>query len=489
MTSSNERKTILSGLLWKFSERISGQVVSFVLSIILARILMPEDYGTVAMVQLFIIFANVFINSGLGTALIQKKDADEIDFSTMFYCSLILSAGLYAITYLTAPLVANFFKLENLVPIIRIYGLILFLNAFNSIQSAYASRHMLFKKFFYSSLSGTTLSGIIGIALAYHGFGVWALVIQAISSTFFNTIILNYTIKWRPKLLFSKDRAKKMFSFSWKILCADLIGTTFNEIRQILIGRFYAPADLAFYNRGKHFAQLIAHNVDSTISAVLFPAIANHSDNLEQVKSMTRRSISVTSYVLYFCMFMLAIIAKPLVQVVLTDKWIEAATYLQIICMAHLFGSISITNLQTLKAIGRSDEVLKLEILKKPVYLLLILISVPFGVKALVLTMPIYSLYALFVNMTPNKKILNYSKIEQIKDLAPATLLSLSMVATVYPISLVIQNPYILLFVQVFSCCALYVLLSQLFKVQSYLYCKSLILEHLLNRNKNAQAS
>lgn len=486
MTSTNERKTILSGLFWKFSERISGQFVSFVLSIILARILMPEDYGAVAMVQLFIIFANVFINSGLGTALIQKKDADELDFSTMFYCSLLLSTVLYVITYLTAPLVAYFFRLETLTPIIRIYGLILFLNAFNSIQSAYASRHMLFKKFFYSSLFGTILSGLIGIALAYHDFGVWALVVQAISSTFFSMIILNYTIKWRPKLLFSKTRAKKMLSFSWKILCADLIGTTFNEIRQILIGRFYAPADLAFYNRGKHFAQLIAHNVDSTISAVLFPAMANHSDNLEQVKSMTRRSISVTSYVLYFCMFLLAIIADPLIKILLTDKWIEAASYLQIICVAHLFGSISITNLQTLKAIGRSDEILKLEILKKPVYLLLILLAIPFGVKAIVLTMPIYSLYALFVNMTPNKKILNYSKLEQIKDLAPATLLSLTMFAIVFPISLVIKNPYFLLTTQLFACTALYIILSQLFKVQSYLYCKSLIFEHIFNRNKHA---
>ncbi len=486
MTSTNERKTILSGLFWKFSERISGQFVSFVLSIILARILMPEDYGAVAMVQLFIIFANVFINSGLGTALIQKKDADELDFSTMFYCSLLLSTVLYVITYLTAPLVACFFRLETLTPIIRIYGLILFLNAFNSIQSAYASRHMLFKKFFYSSLFGTILSGLIGISLAYHGFGVWALVVQAISSTFFSMIILNYTIKWRPKLLFSKTRAEKMLSFSWKILCADLIGTTFNEIRQILIGRFYAPADLAFYNRGKHFAQLIAHNVDSTISAVLFPAMANHSDNLEQVKSMTRRSISVTSYVLYFCMFLLAIIADPLIKILLTDKWIEAASYLQIICMAHLFGSISITNLQTLKAIGRSDEILKLEILKKPVYLLLILLAIPFGVKAIVLTMPIYSIYALFVNMTPNKKILNYSKLEQIKDLAPATLLSLTMVVVVFPISQVIKNPYFLLTTQLFACTALYIILSQLFKVQSYLYCKSLILEHIFNRNKHA---
>ena len=443
-----ERKKIFHGFFWKFSERISGQMVSFVISVILARLLMPEDYGAVAMVQLFITLANVFINSGLATALIQKKDADQLDFSTILYCSILFSGALYAITYFTAPLISSFFRIEQLTPIIRVYGLILFLNAFNSIQSAYASRHMLFKKFFVSALGSSLVSGGIGIFMAYHGFGVWALVFQALSSTFFNMLILNYTIQWRPKLMFSWTRAKGLLNFGWKILCADLIGTIFNELRQLIIGRFYTPADLAFFNRGKHLAQLIAQNVDSTMRSVLFPAMANHSDNAEKIKSMTRRAVSTSSYLLYFCMCTLAIVAEPLIRILLTDKWIPAAFYLQMICLSQLFGSISITNLQALKAIGRSDAVLKLEIIKKPVYLLLVIAAIPFGVKAIVITMPIYSFYALMVNMTPNRKILNYSRLEQIQDLAPAMLLSIGMAAVVYPISFLIQNPYALLIVQ-----------------------------------------
>lgn len=484
MDSSQERKKIFSGFFWKFSERISGQLISFVISVILARILMPEDYGAVAMVQLFITFANVFINSGLATALIQKKDADQLDFSTILYCSILFSGVLYAITYFAAPLVSAFFRIELLTPVIRVYGLILFLNAFNSIQSAYASRHMLFKKFFVSALGSSLLSGGIGIFMAYHGFGVWALVFQAMSSTFFNMLILNYTIQWRPKLMFSWTRAKGLLNFGWKILCADFIGTVFNELRQIIIGRFYTPADLAFYNRGKHFAQLIAHNVDSTMSAVLFPAMANHSDNPEQIKSMTRRAISTSSYLLYFCMCTLAIVAEPLIKILLTEKWIESVFYLQMICLAHLFGSISITNIQALKAIGRSDAVLKLEIIKKPVYLLLVIAAIPLGVKAIVVTMPIYSVYALFVNMTPNKKILNYSRLEQLRDLAPATLLSIGMAAVVFPLSFWISNPYVLLLTQCLTAAVFYVGMSHLLKIESYCYCKNLLLNKFKKRQE-----
>ena len=218
MDSSQERKKVFAGFFWKFSERISGQLISFVISVILARILMPEDYGAVAMVQLFITFANVFINSGLATSLIQKKDADQLDFSTILYCSILFSGILYTITYFAAPLVSAFFRIEQLTPVIRVYGLILFLNAFNSIQSAYASRHMLFKKFFVSALGSSLLSGGIGIFMAYHNFGVWALVFQAMSGTFFNMLILNYTIQWRPKLMFSWTRAKGLLNFGWKIL-------------------------------------------------------------------------------------------------------------------------------------------------------------------------------------------------------------------------------------------------------------------------------
>ena len=343
---------------------------------------------------------------------------------------------------------------------------------------------MLFKKFFVSALGSSLLSGGIGIFMAYHNFGVWALVFQAMSGTFFNMLILNYTIQWRPKLMFSWTRAKGLLNFGWKILCADFIGTVFNELRQIIIGRFYTPADLAFYNRGKHFAQLIAHNVDSTMSAVLFPAMANHSDSPEQIKSMTRRAISTSSYLLYFCMCTLAIIAEPLIKILLTEKWIESVFYLQMICLAHLFGSISITNIQALKAIGRSDAVLKLEIIKKPVYLLLVIAAIPLGVKAIVVTMPIYSVYALFVNMTPNKKILDYSRLEQLRDLAPATFLSIGMSAVVYPLAFLIANPYILLLTQCVTATVFYVGMSHLLKIESYSYCKNLLLNKFQKRKE-----
>jgi len=474
---SSEKKQIVGGIAWKMAERLTSQGVTFLVSIILARLLMPEEFGLVAMIQVFIAVANIFVSVGISSSLIQKKDADDLDFSTMFYCSLGLSVILYLVLFFTAPFIAEFYKMPKLELIVRVYSLILILYSYNSIQNAWVSRHMVFKKFFLTTSFGTIGSGIIGVILAYSGFGVWAIVAQTMSNTLINMFVMRCIVTWRPKLIFSFARAKKLMSYGLNILIASLLGTGCNQIRQLVIGRYFSAADLAFFNRGNQFPHLFLSNIDTTINTVLFPAMSNHSDDPDRVKAMTKKSIRISSYVLFFAMGSLAVCAEPLVRALLTDKWIECVPFIQLICVADMISTVSDANRQAIKALGRSDISLKLEMLKKPVFLLMVFVSANISVMAMAVCMPLYSLYAAIVNMFPNKKLMKYGHLEQVKDFIPAATLTLFMALVVYPISLLDLNEYFLLIIQITMCIVVYLGLSYLFKIESLGYIVSTLKE------------
>lgn len=475
---SSERKIVMSGLMWKFAERISSQGVSFILSVVLARILSPAEFGTIAMVHIFIVIANVFVVDGFSAALIQKKDADDVDFSTMLYCSLCMSAILYIILFFCAPYISNFYHMPELTDITRVFGLSLLLSGYNSIQNAWVSRNMVFKKNFFSTLSGTILSGSIGIIMAYKGFGVWALVAQSLLSISTNMLVMFFIIPWRPKLCFSKTRAKPLFDFGWKVLAAHLISTFCDQLRQLLVGKFYTPSDLALFNRGNHIPGLVTSNIDNTIGTVLFPALSNHSNDFDRIKSMMQKALRNSSYLLFFFLGMLIVVAKPFVYILLTEKWLGCVPYLQLICLGNIIASISRSNLQALKAMGRSDVALKLEFVKKPMLLLMIIIASRISVMAFAISVPLYALYSACINMFPNRKLLKYGIIEQLKDYLPAFSLFLAMLFVAYPISFVIANQYIVFFLQVSVCVIVYIGLSVLFKVNSFFYLRSIIIDY-----------
>lgn len=466
----SEKSKVLKGFFWKFAERISSQGVSFILSVILARLLLPEEYGIIAMLQIFIVIANVFITSGFASSLIQKKDADNIDFSTMLWCSMSMSIFLYLVIFILAPYIASFYKLPQLTSVLRVYAISLILSGYNSIQNAWISRNMIFKKNFFSSLSGTIGAGILGIIMAYNGFGVWSLVTQSLSNIFINMIVLKSIIPWRPSFVFSKDSAKRLSNYGFRILLTNLLSTICNEIRQLLIGKFYSPADLAFYNRGKQIPHLFNTNIDNTINSVLFPALSNHSDNPEEVKKLTRKTIKTSSYILFFFMGLIFVIAEPLTELLLTEKWLPSVPYMKLMCISGMISSVSTANLQAIKAIGRSDVTLKLEFYKKPVFILMLIISVNISVYAVACTMPLYSLYAAYVNMNPNKKLLNYNILEQLNDYKPAFLLLIAMLLITYPVSFLQINKYILCLLQILTCVSSYLVLSLIFKVSSLNY-------------------
>lgn len=482
-----DRNKIINSMAWKFAERLSSQGISFVISIILARLLSPSEYGVIAMMNVFIVIANVFVVGGFNTSLIQKKNADKLDYSTVYYCTLASSILMYIIIYIFAPYIAKYYSLPEMTLLIRVFSLSLIIQSYQTIQVAYMSSHMLFHKNFYSSIIGTFLSGIIGIIMAYSGFGVWSLIVQQICSIVISTIVLQFLIPWYPSFIFSWQRAKSLMSYGSKIMGSTLVNTIYKEIRQLLIGLYYTPTDLALYNRGVHLPHLVTTNIDNSIRSVLFPAMSNFSDNIERVKQMLRRAIMNTAYITYFFLTLMAVAAKPIVNILLTDKWIDCVPYMQILSISFMIQTVSVSNVQALKAIGKSGEVLKLEFYKKPVFLLVILAALPFGVKAIVMTAPLNALYALWTNMGPTEKFINYSKMEQIKDLVPGLLLAGSMAITTWPFSLLPINDYAILGLQVIIATACYILLSILFKVESFYYCKGLFRNFYLKKIKKSK--
>lgn len=470
-----QKQSVMSSFLWKLLERCGTQIVQFVLQIILARLLLPEDYGIVSIVTIFITIATVFVQTGFNTALIQKKEIDDIDYSSVFYLSLFVALILYVIMFISAPFIASFYNNELLSPVLRVLSLTLFLGAINSIQTAIVSRTMQFKKNFFSSLVAMLLSGIVGVILAYLGYGVWALVAQQLLNMLLLVIVLFFTIKWYPKLLFSFKKVKSLFSYGWKLLCSSLIDTVYSNIYDLIIGKKYTTSDLAFYNRGKQFPSLIVNNVNSSISTVLLPVMSKEQDNPIVIKEMTRKAITVSSYLMFPMMLGLAVVAKPLVSLILTDKWLECVPFLQILCFSYALWPIHTANLQAINAIGRSDIFLKLEIIKKIIGLFMIIVTVPMGLYAMAFGQIVTGVIASFINAYPNKKLLGYSYFEQIKDLLPTILIAVIMGMVVYFISYLPLNNLLILLLQCIMGIVIYILLSYIFKINSFRYIISVL--------------
>lgn len=468
MSEKGLKNQIMSGLFWKFGERIIAQGVSFVLSLILARLLLPEQYGTVSLVLVFINLANVFVSDGLGAGLIQKKDAGDIDFSTMFFCSMGISVLLYAILFFTAPMIADFYQNGELVSVIRVLSLQIPLSGLKTIQHSYVSKHMLFKKFFWSTLGGTLVSGVIGVIMAYNGFGVWALVQQYLTNSVIDIIVLFITVRWRPHFKFSSSSAKGLLGYSWKLLVASFINTFYSELRNLIIGKFYSEEDLAYNSKGSHFPSLIIGNINSSISMVLFPAMSKVNGDMRELKSLTRKSMKMTSYVIFPMMIGMLSVAEPMIRVLLTDKWLPCIPFVQLSCLYWMFQPCLTANAQALKAAGRSDVYLKLEIVKKIIGFGLVFATMFISVYALAFSNVIFALISTLVNIFPTKKIINYGYKEQILDMVPALLLSCAMGVVVWLISLVEMPVIATLVVQVLVGGAFYIAASAIFKIDSF---------------------
>lgn len=464
------KEQVIQSFVWKLMERMGTQIVSLVVSIILARLLLPSDYGVIAIITIFILIANVLVQSGFSQALVQDQSVGEIDFSSVLYLSLLVAAVLYGSLFVCSPFIAMFYKEPLLSPVIRVLSVILFFGAFNSVQIAYISRHMLFKRLFFSSSVSSLFSGVVGIVLAFLKFGVWALVAQQISSQAMICLVLWFTVKWRPQLVFSLKRVKKMFSFGWKLMVSGLLDTVFNNIQSLIIGRLYNPSIVGYYNNGQQFPGLIVTNVDTSIQSVMFPALSSHQDNKEMVKQMMRRVIMTSSFIMFPATLGLATIAQPLILLLLGAKWLPAVPFLQIACLYYSVWPLQTANLATINALGYSSIFLKIEVIKKVVGIAIIIGSIPFGMYGIAWGMVLTSFISTFINAFPNKRLVSYAYFEQWKDIAPSLVLSIIACLVSYSISFTSMPAFLLLFTQVLVGLGIYLLLAKVFKLEEYQY-------------------
>lgn len=473
--SNSSGKTIINNVIWKFGERILAQSVSLIVSIVLARLLMPEDYGSIAMVIVFITIANVFVTAGIPSALVQKKDATVEDFSTVFYFNLVFSILLYLIIFLSAPVIASFYNYPVLCPVLRVMGVRIIVAGVNSVQHAYVSRHMMFKKYFWSTLFGTLLSGVIGILFAYNGLGVWALVAQYMINTSVDTLVLFITVKWRPTKYFSWKRAVSLFRFGWKILFEGLSETITTQLKSLIIGKVYTSGDLGYYTKGQQFPSLIVTNINSSISSVLFPAIANEQDDLKRVKELLRKAVRLSSYIVFPTIVGLGLVAEPLVNIVLTPKWIECVPYLRIFCFTNAAAVGMILRHQALNGIGRSDVYMLEHILGRGLSLIVLICVFRNGVMAIAICDIITSLIMIITVAYTSKRYNQYSYREQIIDLLPILAGCFLMGIVVYSIGLIDISDYLKLFIQVATGVIIYYSYSVITKNAELYYIKGFI--------------
>lgn len=484
MSETNIEVKTITSLLWRFAERCGAQGVSFIVSIVLARVLLPEDYGTIALVTVFIAILQVFVDSGLGNALIQKKNADELDFSTVFYFNMFTCTILYLLMFFMAPYIAAFYENNSLVPVIRVLSLNLVISGLKNVQQAYVSKKMLFKRFFFATLGGTLGAAVIGIYLALSGYGIWALVIQQVFNTMVDTLILWITVKWRPKKQFSLSRLKILYKYGWKLLASALIDTVYNNLRQLLIGKLYTPTDLAFYNKGQQFPDLVITNVNSSIDSVLLPVMAVQQDNRIEIKRITQRAIRLSSYIIWPLMIGLMFTSKSVVLLILTEKWLPCVPFLMVFCFTFGFMPIHTANLNAIKAMGRSDYFLKLEIIKKIIGMFILLISINYGVMVMTYSLVLTTLTSCIINSYPNKELMNYTIFEQIKDIAPSMCLAFFMGLFIYPIQFLKLDTLVVLILQVLLGTVFYIGLSAFFKMDSFEYLIRTIKKILIIRNE-----
>lgn len=470
-------KSIVSSLFWKFLERGGTQVTQFIVSIVIARLLLPNDYGAVALLMIFISIASVFVQSGLNTALIQKKDADEMDFSSVFIYSIGLASIIYLCLFLCADWIEHFYEIKGLALLFRVLALTLFPGALNAIQVAAMSKEMQFKKQFYSSLIACFLSGSLGIFMAYGGYGAWALVAQQILSQIIGCIVLWVLVDWRPRLLFSFQRTKCLLEYGFKLLGANLIDTIYHNMESLIIGKMFTPATLAYCNKGKMFPLTLINNIDGAIQSVMLPAYSAQQDDSLALKKLLRKTVSLSTYLVFPAMTLLAAMGTPIIYLFLGHNWLESVPYLQLFCLIAMVLPLQTANLQAINALGRSDVYLKLMAYKRFFGFILLVASIfiyrsPFSVVVAALLIEIISVG---INIPFNKKILDYSFVEMMVDIFPNILNSIIIGGICFAMVYIWDNYIILLFAQLLIGLSLYIFLSFVMGNRSFIYVKSLM--------------
>ncbi len=481
MIGESIKNKVIVSFLWKSMERGGVQLTNFIIQIILARLLLPEDYGVIAIIMIFIAISNIFIQSGFGTALVQKTDLKDEDCSTVFYFNLLAAVITYLILFISAPYIASFYRMPILSKVLPLHAMVLILNSLNIVQTSLIQREMNFKKLFYVSLGGIISQGIVGITMAYSNFGVWSLVFGQLANSAIVTILLWKTVKWRPGFIFSFKRLKILFAFSSKLLASSLINTFYNNIYALAIGKKFNGTSLAYYNRGQNVPNLVIENVNGSIQGVLFPAMAAQQQDRDSVKRLLNRSIVLSSFLIFPMMFGLAAVAEPLIIILLGEKWLPSVAFMQLFAIVFSLWPLHTANLQALTALGKSGMFLKLEIIKSLIGITLLIVFLPHGLMAIMCGLVLDSFISTYINTYPIKALLNYSFIQQWRDILPYFFLSILMGAVVYSLNFSMLPMALIFIIQLITGIVIYLGGSYFLKLEGALYIKKVLVALIKN--------
>lgn len=468
---------VVSGLIWSYGERFLAQIITLLVSIVLARLLSPSDYGVVAIVTVFITICDALVTGGFGNALVQRKNISYIDFDSICWISVIIAGILYLILFLSAPFIAAFYRDDNLVLITRVMGIKFIFSAFNSVQQAYVQKKMTFKKFFFATLGGTIFSAVIGIGMAYAGCGVWAIVAQYLSNTIIDTIILYMTIEWKPRMRISWKSVKELWNFGSKMLASTMIYTLKDNMRSLVIGKQFTSSDLAFYNQGQKFPSLLVTDIVESLGKVLFPVFSEKQDDRALIKEYMRKSIRLSSYILLPLIVGLFAVADSFISLLLTDKWLPCVLYIRILCLVYMTRSLSTIFQKCILAIGKSNINLIHEIVTSVLTIVLMLIAALYfkNVEMVAWSYVVVMIVGILIYGVAIKIYFQYSIAEMIADYCPALLISVVMGGVVLLISAV-NIPILLKFIlQIVGGVLVFFLLSIIFRLDSYSYLREYI--------------
>ena len=464
----NLKSKTLSGFLWSAIERFSLQSVQFVINIIMARLLVPSDYGMIGMLAIFLQISQVFIDSGFTNALIQRKDRTETDFSTVFYFNILIALIFYGVLFISAPAIARFYDMPELINVTRIIAFTLIINSLSAVHRTILIIDVNFKTQSKISLSAALISGCLGIWMAYTGWGVWGLVWQTILNSILLTILFHYFVRWKPLLTFSVQSFKRLFSFGSKLLVSGMIHTIYKNLYTIVIGKRFSAVDLGYYTRAEQFAMFPSSNLNAIISRVIFPVLSTIQDDDDELKTVYRKYICLSSYIIFPLMVGLSALAKPTIELLLTEKWSGVVILLQILCFDWMFDHLSMINLNLLYVKGRSDLALKLEIVKKTIATTILFISIPFGLIGMCCGRVLYSLIATYLNSRYTKSLIGLSFYDQMKDIFPYIILTFIMGISVYSISFFNLSNINHLIIGIIIGIFLYMTMSSVLKLDSY---------------------
>ena len=465
---TNIKSSAVNGVIWTAVEKFSRQLVQFVIGIILARLLNPEEFGIIGMLGIFLAVAQTFSDSGLSSALIQKQKCTNEDYSTIFYFNVIVSFLFYLIIFCSAPYIASFYHMPILKNVARVVALTLVISGLTSVQGTRLTKDLRFREQSMISIISMFLTGGTGLTLAYLGWGVWALVFQSLVGQLFSSACIWYISKWKPSFLFSKTSFKQLWKFGSKLLCSSLINTIYSNIYTLVIGKAFAPAEVGYYNRGNQYALLPTQTLQNMALRVNYPILAKFQDDNEQLLRAYKKLMSVPLYILYPILTGLAVTAPTLIPVMIGDKWIPCVPILQILCIGYMFTPLTHINLNLLFVKGRTDLVLKLELIKKPIAFLILFSSIPFGLIWMIIGKAIYEFVAFSFNCYYTGKTLGYGELKQLSALFPIFANCAMMAIIVYVVMLPIDNSYMKLLVGIPVGVISYILYSVLTKDQNY---------------------